>query len=94
MTMTLRTEVLDMPFKDPFRIARAEDTESATTVLTELELDSQEGTRKSGIGEAFPVPYYGETLETVQVLLPRLLEALEPLGPMPSHRRLSPSLLK
>jgi L-alanine-DL-glutamate epimerase-like enolase superfamily enzyme len=81
MTLRLRTEVLDLPFRDPFRIARTEDSEAAHTVLTELDLDGA-----SGLGECFPVPYYGETLETTTAVLPRLLGALGELGPLPADR--------
>jgi L-alanine-DL-glutamate epimerase-like enolase superfamily enzyme len=81
MTLAMHTEVLDLPFRDPFRIARTEDSEAAHTVLTELDLDGV-----SGLGECFPVPYYGETLETTTAVLPRLLGALDELGPPPADR--------
>jgi L-alanine-DL-glutamate epimerase-like enolase superfamily enzyme len=32
------------------------------------------------------VPYYGETVETTEVVLPRLLGALDELGPLPADR--------
>ena len=60
MTFAMRTEVLDLPFRDPFRIARTEDAEASHTVLLELEQDGA-----TGLGECFPVPYYGETLHPV-----------------------------
>ena len=81
MTFTLDTEVLELPFRDPFRIARSEDSETSRTVLTYLEQDGA-----AGLGECFPVPYYGETVETTQVVLPRLVDALTALGPLPSER--------
>jgi L-alanine-DL-glutamate epimerase-like enolase superfamily enzyme len=81
MPFTLETEVLQLPFRDPFKIARNEDSEASQTVLTFLE---QDGAR--GLGECFPVPYYGETVETTEVVLPRLLGALDELGPMPAER--------
>jgi len=81
MTFTLRTEVLHLPFRDPFRIARSEDSEASQTVLTYLEQDGHEG-----LGECFPVPYYGETVETTEVVLPRLVESLDELGPLPDDR--------
>lgn len=67
-----------MPFRDPFRIARAEDHEAATTVIDEVELDG-----RVGLGEAFPVPYYGETVETIAVVQARLMGALSDLGSVP-----------
>jgi len=80
MTLTMRTEVLDLPFRDPFRIARTEDAEAAHTVLVELSLDGV-----TGLGECFPVPYYGETLATTAAVLPRLRDALDELGPLPGE---------
>ena len=75
MTFTLRTEVLHLPFRDPFRIARTEDAEASQTVLAVLERDGADG-----LGECFPVPYYGETVETTAAVLPRLVGALDELG--------------
>jgi L-alanine-DL-glutamate epimerase-like enolase superfamily enzyme len=81
MTFTLETEVLHLPFRDPFKIARTEDSEASQTVLTFLEQDGAQG-----LGECFPVPYYGETVETTEVVLPRLLGALDDLGPLPAEQ--------
>ena len=81
MSFTLDTEVLYLPFRDPFRIARTEDSEASQTVLTFLERDGA-----TGLGECFPVPYYGETIETTEAVLPRLIGALDGLGPLPSDR--------
>lgn len=81
MTITLHTEVLRLAFRDPFRIARAEDSEASQTVLTSLRLDAA-----SGLGESFPVPYYGETLETTAAVLPFLVSVLDDLGPPPADR--------
>jgi L-alanine-DL-glutamate epimerase-like enolase superfamily enzyme len=81
MRFTLRTEVLHLGFRDPFRIARSEDSEASQTVLTYLEQDGA-----GGLGECFPVPYYGETVETTEAVLPRLVESLDQLGPLPTER--------
>ncbi len=81
MTFSLDTELLHMPFRDPFRIARTEDADASQTVLTMLQQDGA-----SGIGECFPVPYYGETVETTMAVLPLLLAALDALGPLPQDR--------
>ena len=81
MTFALDTEVLHLPFRDPFKIARIEDSEAAQTVLTYLEQDGA-----AGLGECFPVPYYGETIETTGAVLPRLVDALDELGPLPADR--------
>ena len=79
MRIEQRTERLHLPFRDPFRIARAENDEAADTVITHLSLDG-----RTGIGEGYPVPYYGETTATVPVVTPRLVEALDPLGAVPA----------
>jgi L-alanine-DL-glutamate epimerase-like enolase superfamily enzyme len=81
MTFDLRTEAMSMPFRDPFRIARTEDAEVSQTVLAYLAQDGIEG-----LGECFPVPYYGETIETTEAVLPRLVESLAALGPLPADR--------
>jgi L-alanine-DL-glutamate epimerase-like enolase superfamily enzyme len=81
MTPSLRTETVELVFRDPFRIARTEDPQSARVVFVELGLD-----KVSGIGECFPVPYYGETVETTTAVLPQLLGALEDLGRLPADR--------
>jgi L-alanine-DL-glutamate epimerase-like enolase superfamily enzyme len=79
MTITLRTEVLRLEFRDPFRIARLEDAEVTHTVLTTLEVDGI-----VGLGESCPVPYYGETLETTAAVLPLLERSLHHIGPLPT----------
>lgn len=79
MQLTLATHVLHLPLRDPFRIARREDDRQATTVIVELEAMGL-----AGIGEAFPVAYYGETVATVGVVLPLLAEALGALADPPT----------
>ncbi|MBX3030595.1 MAG: dipeptide epimerase [Chloroflexi bacterium] len=79
MQLTLATHVLHLPLRDPFRIARREDDRQATTVIVELEAAGL-----TGIGEAFPVAYYGETVATVGVVLPLLAEALGGLADPPT----------
>ena len=80
MTLTLRTEVLQLSLRDPFVIARSEDFESTRVVLVWLDLDGIEG-----MGECYPAPYYGETVETTEVVLPYLVAALGALGPLPAE---------
>jgi L-alanine-DL-glutamate epimerase-like enolase superfamily enzyme len=89
MTFTLDTEVLHLAFRDPFKIARSEDSEGSQTVLTHLGQDEAEG-----LGECFPVPYYGETVETTRVVLSRLVESLEDLGAVPTERAAALSWLE
>ena len=73
-------ETLDLPFRDPFRIARHMDARVARTVIVELEDEAG----RVGLGEGFPDAYYGETPETIGVVLPPLVACLEPLGPIPT----------
>jgi len=78
--VNISTEVLHLPLRDPFRIARAEPDRQMTTVIVELEWS---GLR--GLGEAYPVAYYGETPGTIGVVLPLLAEVVEPLGLPPAN---------
>ncbi|HSH21191.1 MAG TPA: dipeptide epimerase [Candidatus Caenarcaniphilales bacterium] len=79
--MRVETEIVRVPLREPFRIARDENPEVATTVIVELELDGA-----IGRGEAFPVAYYGETATTVQAVLPLLVDSLAELGAPPAER--------
>jgi L-alanine-DL-glutamate epimerase-like enolase superfamily enzyme len=75
MRFTLRREALELAFRDPFRIARALDTEHARTVIVELTCAAWPD--HTGIGEGFPDAYYGETPETMAAVFPLLLDALD-----------------
>lgn len=81
MTFQLQSETLHLPFRDPFKIARSEDSLASQTVLTYLRQDDSEG-----LGECFPVPYYGETVATTEAVLPLLVASLDELGPLPADR--------
>ena len=73
--LTARLEVLDLPLRDPFVIARKGDHDDrATTVIVEIR--DERFPEHVGIGEGFPVAYYGETPETIRAVLPSLLEAV------------------
>lgn len=79
MQLAVRTQVLHLPLRDPFRIARAEDDRQATTVIVDVGTSGLDG-----VGEAFPVAYYGETPATVGVVIPALAEALGALDDPPT----------
>ncbi|MET0772231.1 MAG: hypothetical protein ABWZ82_04030, partial [Candidatus Limnocylindrales bacterium] len=81
MTWSIRTEINELRFSVPFHIARPEESEAFRTVALELERD---GAR--GIGESYPLAYYGETVDTVLAVMPRLVRALDALGPLPGDR--------
>lgn len=73
--MDVSTEVLHLPLRDPFRIARAEPDRHTTTVILGCSLEGL-----SGMGEGLPVAFYGETPGTIGAVVPLLAVALEPLG--------------
>ncbi len=79
MRLEVSAQTHVMPFRDPFRIARAEDDRAATTVIVQLRLGTL-----TGVGEAYPVTYYGETPETVAAVLPFLAAHLDGLGAPPA----------
>jgi L-Ala-D/L-Glu epimerase len=77
----LSWQVHEIPFRDPFRIARALEDRHATTMIVELVYAGG----PTALGEGFPDPFYGETVGTMEAVLPLLLEALVPLGPVPDE---------
>lgn len=79
MQVAIETQVLHLPLRDPFRIARAEDDRQATTVIVDVATPGL-----AGVGEAFPVAYYGETVATIGAVLPALSEAIGALDDPPS----------
>ncbi|HEU0235650.1 MAG TPA: dipeptide epimerase [Candidatus Limnocylindrales bacterium] len=76
MGLSVRHEVLRLPLRDPFVIARAEHGagRSITTVLVELRDDRHPA--KIALGEGYPDPYYGETPATIAAVTPLLLDAV------------------
>jgi len=78
---SIATEVLELPFAEPFHIARTEESEAVRTVAVRLKVDGAEG-----LGECYPLAYYGETAETVLAVLPRLMHALQGLDQLPTER--------
>jgi L-alanine-DL-glutamate epimerase-like enolase superfamily enzyme len=77
MGLTLRHEVLDLALRDPFVIARSEHGggHRVTTIVVEIE---DPATGLVGLGEGYPDAYYGETAETMAVVMPRLLALVDP----------------
>ncbi|CAN5730774.1 dipeptide epimerase [soil metagenome] len=76
--MEVRSEVLTMALRDPFRIAREHPEDVATSVIVEVTWGDHHG-----LGEAAPGAYYGETAETVVAVLPILAAAVEEAGEPP-----------
>jgi len=72
--VTLETDVerLSLPLADPFTIARG-TTETVENVLVRV----TDGGGREGVGAALPSSYYGETADTVEAVLPDLLEVVK-----------------
>jgi L-Ala-D/L-Glu epimerase len=67
----LTTEVLRLPLRDPFRGSGEPEGETAEVTTTVI-VERADGDGTIGIGEATPYPYYGETTETIDAVLPLL----------------------
>jgi L-Ala-D/L-Glu epimerase / N-acetyl-D-glutamate racemase len=75
MTLSIRHEVLRLRLRDPFRIARSEHGEGLEVTTLVVELVDDRFPDVVGLGEGYPGLFYGETVATVPVVLPLLLEA-------------------
>lgn len=71
MTLATGFERVSLPLSDPFTIARGTQ-ETAENVVVRL----SDGTHE-GIGAAAPAAHYGETVDTVEAVLPELLSVVE-----------------
>ncbi len=82
MTFSVRLHTLVLPLRDPFVIARSSHGagQTATTVLAVLRDDADGPDGPIGLGEGFPDRFYGETPETIAAVVPRLLDAIEPVA--------------
>jgi L-alanine-DL-glutamate epimerase-like enolase superfamily enzyme len=74
----LRTRVLRIPYRDPFRIARDSHGAGGTMSTMIVELRSSLLPGLVGLGEGYPDAYYGETMATLPVVMDLLLEAVDP----------------
>jgi L-alanine-DL-glutamate epimerase-like enolase superfamily enzyme len=74
----LRSRVLRIPYRDPFRIARDAHGAGGTMSTMIVELRSSRLPGLVGLGEGYPDAYYGETLATMPVVMEMLLEAVRP----------------
>jgi len=79
MDLRITWERMVLPFRDPLRIGRNMDSGAAHTVITHLQ-DAADPEGIEGTGESYAEPYYGETNDTIPVVLPFLLAAVEPLA--------------
>lgn len=71
MPLTLSTELLSLRTRHPFIIARGGQSDYRTLMVRITDDDGVEGW-----GEAAATRFYGETLETVQAVLPRYAQEL------------------
>ena len=74
MGLTLRHEILRLPLRDPFVIARSETGRGHEITTVIVELRDSRYPDIVGLGEGFPDTYYGETADTMAVVMPMLLE--------------------
>ena len=81
MGLSLTHEVLRLGLRDPFRIARTDHHtgEGVTTVIVEVR--DPRFPDVVGVGEGYPDRFYGETTETMAVVMPMLLEAVDGFDP-------------
>jgi L-alanine-DL-glutamate epimerase-like enolase superfamily enzyme len=82
VTLRLTHEVLHLTLRDPFRIARTDHAAGdggVTTVVIELRDDRFPGV--VGLGEGYPDRFYGETPDTMAVVFPLLLSAIDEIEP-------------
>jgi L-alanine-DL-glutamate epimerase-like enolase superfamily enzyme len=79
VSLDLSVRTVRLPFRDPFRIARThgDGGRAATTVLGELRSTLRPDL--VGLGEGYPDAFYGETPETIAIVVDVLLDAVAPL---------------
>jgi L-alanine-DL-glutamate epimerase-like enolase superfamily enzyme len=84
VSLRVSQEVLRLPLRDPFRIARSDHGggQAITTVIVEIRDDRFPGL--AGLGEGYPDRYYGETPDTMAIVLPMLADAVGDVEPTPA----------
>ena len=81
MALHATTEVLHLGLRDPFRIARSDHDAGHAVTTVILELRDDRFPDLVGLGEGYPDRFYGDTVETMAAILPRLLDAVGALEP-------------
>jgi L-Ala-D/L-Glu epimerase len=76
VSLSLRHEVLQMPLREPFLIARSEHGSGHTAVSVIVELRDSRLPDLVAYGEGYPDRFYGETPETMAAVWPLLVEAV------------------
>ncbi|MFW5917481.1 MAG: dipeptide epimerase [Halorubrum sp.] len=75
--MTLETEFerVSMPLENPFTISRGTQSDAENVIVRVTDEGGM-----TGVGGAAPSSHYGETADTVEAVLPDLLETVEEIG--------------
>lgn len=87
MSLSTDFERLSLPLEHAFGISRG-TAETAENVVVRVTDD--DGT--TGIGAASPSAHYGETVATVEAVLPDLLAAVERVGDPANHQRIAAAM--
>ncbi|MFB6250911.1 MAG: dipeptide epimerase [Halobellus sp.] len=82
-TLTTNFERVTLPLADEFTIARGTQTDAENVVVR-----ITDGEGRTGVGAAAPATHYGETVETVEAVLPDLLEVVESVGDPHASQRI------
>jgi L-Ala-D/L-Glu epimerase len=83
VSLGLEHEVLRLALRDPFLIARSDHGGALTVTTVIVELRDERWPVIVGVGEGYPDRFYGETPETMAVVMPMLLEAVGDVEPTP-----------
>ena len=81
MGLTVRSEVLTLALRDPFRIARSDHNEGSSVTTVIVEVRHAEQPDVVGVGEGYPDRFYGETPDSMATVMPWLLGRLSPFDP-------------
>lgn len=81
VTFSIEHEVLRLPLREPFRIARSEHGAGQSTTTLVVAVADERFPAIVGLGEGYPDRFYGETVETLPVVFPMLLAAVGEVEP-------------
>jgi L-alanine-DL-glutamate epimerase-like enolase superfamily enzyme len=87
VALHLTHEVLHLPLRDPFRIARSDHDAGTAVTTVVVELRDDRFPDVVAVGEGYPDRFYGETPETMGVVLPLLVAAVGDVEPSPDGLR-------
>jgi L-alanine-DL-glutamate epimerase-like enolase superfamily enzyme len=76
VTLSFDHEVLRLGLRDPFLIARSDHGGGHAVTTVVIELRDQRFPDVVGLGEGYPDRYYGETQETLPVVIGYLIDAV------------------